>query len=133
MANECTPFWSPGDRFTAVVGSGGVTGKKFVKPTGALAVGLGGSGGVPSVVLPAAGGMAVGVAAQDAVAGQAVMVFTEGIVPVTAGGTLTGGTYVQTDATGAAVVWDGTLASAKLGKCMADATTATDAMIKLGA
>lgn len=131
MANECVPFWDPGDKITAVAGSGGVTGKKFVKPTGALAVGLGASGGVPSVVLPAAAGVAIGVASQDAAAGAYVMVFTEGIVPVTAGGTLTGGTWVQADATGAAVVWDGTLASFKLGVCMADTTTGLDAMIKL--
>lgn len=131
MANECVPYWDPADHITCVAGSGGVTGKKFVKPTGPLAVGLGTAGGVPAVVLPAAGGPAIGVAAQDAAAGATVMIYTEGIVPVTAGGTLTGGTFVQADATGAAVVWDGTLASAKLGVCVADAASAADAPILL--
>jgi predicted RecA/RadA family phage recombinase len=131
MANECIPFWDPADHITVVAGAGGVTGKRFVTATGPLAVGLGTAGGVPSAVLPAANAAILGVAAQDAAAGNAVMVYCEGIVPVVAGAALTGGTPVMTDATGAAIPWVAVVGNTKAGYCLADTANGADAPIKL--
>lgn len=130
MANECIPEW-PSTMITAVAGTGGVTGKKFVANSGALAVGLGTDGGVATVIIPAASGNPVsGVAAQDTAATFAVGIFVRGTVPVTAGATLTAGTQVMSDATGAAIPW--TTGHAVAGVCMGDTASAADAQILLG-
>lgn len=132
MANECIPFFDPSDHVTVIAGSGGVTGKRFVTTVGPLAVGLGSAGGIATGVLPTLGQMCIGVASQDAAAGNAVMVYTgDQIVPVTAGAALTGGTPVMADATGAAIVWDGVIGHRITGFCVADTSSGADAPIKL--
>ncbi len=131
MANECVPFYDPADHVTVVAGTGGLSGKRFVATVGPLAVGLGLTGGIPTGVLPAVGQLPIGVAAQDAAAGNAVMVYHDGMVPVVAGAALTGGTPVMADATGAAVPWDTVLAHRVAGLCVADTAIGVDAPIML--
>lgn len=131
MANECIPFYDPADHITVVAGSGGVTGKKFVTTVGPLAVGLGSAGGIATGVLPTLGQMCIGVASQDAAVGNAVMVYHDGMVPVTCAANLTGGTPVMADATGAAIPWDTVIGHRITGFCMADTSSGADAPIML--
>lgn len=111
--NECIPIKEPGLTFTAVVETGGsVTGKKFVKISGARTGG--GLGGLSTDVLnlpvieicDVAGEAAVGVAKNDAATGQVVGVFKLGngiVLPITAGANITAGQEIQCDANGAAI------------------------------
>ncbi len=131
MANEAVPFFFPGDALPAVAGSGGVTGKTFVAPTGPLSAGLGTAGGYPTVVTCGASAKPVGVAGFDAIATAQVSVYTEGVIPVTAGANLSAGQEVMSDASGHAIVWDTTLAHAKAGLCLGDTTSGNDAPIVL--
>lgn len=102
MANECIPLYRPGQDIT-VKASAAVTGKTFVKITGALKA----SDGTLATAAPAdAAGLAFGVAAYDAAkdANVAIICGPGHVVPVTAGGAVTAGAEVQVGAGGKAVV-----------------------------
>ena len=131
MANECVPYWDPSGEVTVVPTVGGCVGRRFVATVGPLNALFGTDGGMITGVIPAAGQPILGVASQDSPAGVSVTVYTHGLVPVTAGGNLTASTFVQTDATGAAIPWDGTVGSAKAGLCVADTLSGFSAPILL--
>lgn len=127
MANECIPAYEPGTHLTAIVGSGGVTGKTFVDISAALSV----SAGTPATVVTAtAAGLSVGVAVRDAAAGAKVLVYRSkgAVVPVTAGGTIALGAEVEIGSNGRAV----TLASGKArGRAWSAGTSGNDVFIEL--
>lgn len=127
MANECIPAYEPGTHLTAIVGSGGVTGKTFVDISAALSV----SAGTPATVVTAtAAGLSVGVAARDAAVGAKVLVVRAkgAVVPVTAGGNIAVGAEVEIGSNGRAV----TLASGKArGRAWSAGTSGNDVFIEL--
>lgn len=127
MANECIPAYEPGTHLTAIVGSGGVTGKTFVDISAALSVSV----GTPATVVTAtAAGLSVGVAARDAAAGAKVLVVRSkgAVVPVTAGGNIAVGAEVEIGSNGRAV----TLASGKArGRAWSAGTSGNDVFIEL--
>jgi hypothetical protein len=102
MANECIPLYRPGGDITAIVGSGGVTGKTFVDISAALSASAGTD---PTVVTATAAGRVVGVASRDAAAAAKVTVIRNvgSIVPVTAGGNIAVGAQVEVGTGGKAV------------------------------
>lgn len=128
MANECVPYFAGAKQITFLAGTGGIGGKRFVAGTGALAVGLGTDGGVPTGVIAGAGVDVAGVGAQDAAVGVSGGVFVHGIVPVIAGAALTAGP-VMSNASGQAIPW--TTGSQIAGNCLASAASGADAMIEL--
>jgi hypothetical protein len=129
MSNECIPLY-PSDQISALAGTGGVGGKRFVTDVGPLGIGLGTDGGVPVGIIPATAGIStLGVGAQDSVAGLAVGVFVRGEVPVTTSAALTAGTKVMTDAAGYAIAW--TTGNQVSGTCMADTASGSDAPIRI--
>lgn len=130
MANECIPYFAGAKQLTAVAGTGGINGKRFVAGSGALAAGLGTDGGVPTVVLPAAGAGVAGVAAQDTAAGLPGGVWFIGVVPVTSSAAITVGP-VMTDANGYCLPW--TTGNQVAGYAIATAASGADAMIQLQA
>lgn len=132
MANDCIPYKLPGEDFTGQV-TAAVTGKRFLKISGNRTSGPGLSstaeGSNYKVATAAAGDHAIGVSKYDqATVGGKVGVIREGIVPVTAGATITAGQAVQSDATGQAIPL---AAGVKLGVAMADAASGADAEIAL--
>lgn len=130
MANECVPYYAGAEQVTVVAGTSGISGKCFVVTTGALAAGLGTDGGVPTGNVAATSGVPVmGVGAYDSASGLSGGVWIDGTVPVIAGGALTGGEAVMTDASGHAVPW--TTGNTIAGYAMASAASAADAMIKI--
>lgn len=148
-ANECIPFKEPGLTITCKVEAGAtVVGKTFVKVS-AVRTG-GGAGGLSTAVdnvpviepCDVAGEAALGVAANDAAAGQLVKVFCRGngiVLPITAGGTITAGDEIQTDAAGKAITFappTTTTATALptvrvMGYAIDSAASSADAEIKL--
>lgn len=134
MANDCIPYKKPADDIEGAC-TIAVIGKRFVKITGnrqsgplLSATAEGSNYQIGPCTLAA---RALGVAMYDAPINGKVGIIREGIVPVTAGGTIAAGAEVQSDATGQAIVWDGTLASARNGMCMSGATVGQDAEILL--
>jgi len=134
-SNLATPFYDDGDEVTAYC-SAAVTGKTFVKVSGARQAG-GPTQGVTDAVVggnitvaPAgAGDTAFGVAAYDAAIGTLVTVYRlPKIVPVTAGAALTAGASVSPGAGGQAVA-AGTNPVA--GICVDTAASGADAQIAL--
>lgn len=130
MANECIPYYAGARMETFLAGTGGLGGKRFVTTSGALAVGLGTDGGVPTGIIPATAGVSVaGVAAQDTTATLSGGVWVHGTVPVTTSAAITGGTKVMTDASGYAVPW--TTGNQVAGTCIGDTASGADAPIEL--
>jgi hypothetical protein len=137
MANDAIPTLRPGADFTAQV-TAAVTGKRFVKISADRSSGPGlaatAEGSNYKVAPCGAGQAAIGVAKYDqATVGGKVGVIREGVVPVTAGGTITAGAYVMSDATGQAVAWTSAAseANAKLGVAMSGATAGNDCEVAL--
>lgn len=100
MANDCIPYFEPGDRITGTP-TASVSGKRFVAISGNQQ-----ADGTYSVAPPAAGGRVLGVAAWDApIGGKVTIIKGSGyIVPVVTGAAgLAAGAEVQVDATGAVV------------------------------
>jgi hypothetical protein len=129
MANECIPYVAGAAQATVVAGTGGVGGKRFLTTTGALAVGLGTDGGVPTGIIPGTAGVEIyGVGAQDSAAGLAIGAWTHGEVPVTTSASVTTGP-VMTDVNGYAVQW--TTGNQVAGYCVGSAASGADARIRL--
>lgn len=121
MANDAVPYWDPADTLTGYA-SAALTGKRFVRITGARTDGL------PTLAVPADGDRCVGVTSRDVALGGKVMFAREGVWPVTAGAALTAGQEVQADATGKAIP----LAAGKsLGVVLDDVANGADAPIAL--
>jgi hypothetical protein len=136
VANECIPFYKPGEDITAQAGAA-VVGKTFAKisanrqsgptePANTAVVPT--DGGNYLVVQCTAAARAIGVFAYDAASGDKVKVIRGGIVPVTAGATITFGQEVECDAAGKAIPFS---AGIKLGVAMTGASAAGDAEIAL--
>lgn len=137
MANDLIPYKRPGEDFTAQV-TAAVTGKRFVVISANVTSGPGLSntaeGGNPRVATAGAGARAIGVAKYDQpTVGGKVGVCRGGIVPITAGGTITAGQDVMSDATGQAVTWTSAASEAnkRLGTAISDATSGQDCMVAL--
>ena len=137
MANDLIPYKRPGQDFTAIV-TAAVTGKRFVVISANVSSGPGLSntaeGSLPKVALAGAGAQAIGVSKYDqpTVNGN-VGVARGGIVPVEAGGTITAGAKIMSDATGRAVAWTFAASDANnpLGVAINDATVGVDCMTAL--
>lgn len=131
MANECQPLFDPGDAHTCFARRA-VIGKRFVTISGARSADLvqvapagdGGTGQTPTVQ---------GVAGRDVAASANVTVYREGIVPITAGGTVAAGDPVTFDSVGRAVKATGTTGAgvAKHGHAVDDATIGLDCFVAL--
>ncbi|MEV0031428.1 capsid cement protein [Nocardia sp. NPDC050793] len=122
MANECTPLFRPGKDVT-VLTTGAVTGKTFL----AISAAPDTYGQLKAATCTAAA-KAFGVAARDAASGARVLVIKQGIVPVTAGGTIAVGAEVEVGSSGKAV----TLASGKaVGMAVSAGTNNADVLVDL--
>lgn len=136
MANDCIPYKYPADDFTFQA-TAPVVGKTFVKISAARTSGPGLSntaeGSVYRCATAAAGQQAIGVAKYDAPTNGKCGAYRAGIVPVTAGATITAGQPVMANATGQAIPWVSAAseANAKLGVAMNDAANGADAEIAL--
>lgn len=123
MANECIPYYRPGQDITAQTTTA-VVGKTFVDWTTAWTTNYG------SVGTATAAGKVAGVAAYDAPNNSRVAVIRgKGqIVPVTAGATITAGAEVEVG-TGGKVV---TAASGvKVGRALGAGANNTDCIVEL--
>ncbi|MGV9818416.1 capsid cement protein [Nocardia xishanensis] len=122
MANECTHLFRPGKDVTCLT-TGAVTGKTFVAISAAPD-----TYGQLKVATATGAARAFGVAARDAASGARVLVLKQGIVPVTAGGTIAVGAEVEVGSGGKAV----TLASGKaIGQAVSAGTNNADVFIDL--
>lgn len=131
---DVIPYHAPGEAVTGRAASA-VTGGTFVAivgdvagdETGAL---LGdGPQGHPNVAY-SAGARAVGVAARDADAGGAVMLYRSGhITPVIAGAAFAAGTQVEGDAAGRAVPVGTTAGGVASGQALSAAAAAGDVVM----
>lgn len=122
-ANVATPLFRPAHHVTARA-TGPVIGKRFVNISADM-----GDDGMMQVALAGAGVASFGVAAADIATGATGLILCAGVLPVTAGGTITAGAQVEVDAAGRAV----TLASGKaVGKAVESATVGVDVMVALG-
>lgn len=125
MANDCIPYFTPGESLTARVGAAAVTGKRLVRCSATV-----GADGLPVVQHAAAAGKALGVSGQDAAIGATVLVYTTPgiIVPVTAGASITAGQELESNASGQVIPFS---AGIKVGYALADAANTADCMVKL--
>lgn len=140
MANDCIPFFEPGQNVTGKA-TAAVTGKRFVQITDTRAGGPGISDSADqsnlySVGLPDASGAAgagkwcIGVAGYDAPEDADVKIIRGGIVPVESGEAGDAGDPITTDATGKAVQAD-TVGDVILGYLAADCGATGDAEVIL--
>lgn len=122
MANECTPLFVDGDVVTGLT-TAAVTGKRFLGISGDRD-----AFGMIKVAPATAALRAFGVAGYDAGSGATVPVIREGIVPVTAGGSITAGAEVEVGTGGKAV----TLATGKaVGYAVGTGSTDADVFVAL--
>lgn len=131
MANDCIPFYRPGDDIT-IQASAAITGKRFLAISGDRTSGPGlaatAEGSNYRAQHAGAGARAVGVSMYDVPNGGKVGMIVEGVVPVTAGAAIAAGAEVQSDGSGQAI----TLAAGKsLGVCMTGCGSGADAEIML--
>lgn len=130
--NDCIPYKRPGEDLSCRA-SAAVTGKRFVKVSGARTSGPGLSATAEGSVYQAqqcvAGDRALGVSSWDAALNEIFTAIVGGVVPVNSGAAIAAGAEVQSDANGNAI----TLAAGKsLGICMNTVSGAgVDAEIKL--
>ena len=110
MANECKPLFRPGDQIT-VLATGAVTGSTFVDVSATRDT----ASGLVKVNTASAAAKAFGVATSDIASGATGSVIREGLVFVTAGGSISAGAEVEVGSNGKAV----TLASGRaVGKAL---------------
>lgn len=119
---DVAPVLFPGDTFTGHA-TGAVVGGRFVMVSANAQ-----ASGHYSVAECNAAGSEVGVAARDKAAGEKVMVYTEGVIPVELGAALAAGALVASNATGQAVAV-GT--GRPVGRVMADGAAGATAPVKL--
>lgn len=115
-------YFKPGQDVTSVP-TANVIGARFVT------LQAGGTENVPKIAHSAAGDLAFGVVARDADEGEEVLVHTGGIVPITAGESLTAGAKVAAGADGKAVA--AADAAGALGLVIADAQADTLASVHM--
>lgn len=137
MANDCIPFKSPGESVTAKA-EGAITGKRCVQISGPRTSGPGlaatAEGSVYVVGLPSATGAAgagqqvFGVAAWDVANNGLVTVHRGGILPITAGGSITAGDEVQVGSDGKVVTQSN---GVPIGIACNDATNGNDCEVAL--
>lgn len=138
MANECIPYKEPGSA-TTFKATAGVTGKRFVAPSGNRTGGAAGglSSDLANVLQCAHAGAGVkplGVAKRDVANGALGGAHaTPGmVVPVTAGATITAGQEVMSDASGQAIPHvPGTATNRAAGLALTGAANGADAEIRL--
>lgn len=132
--NECVSFYKPGKDITAKAAAA-LTGKRLCIVSANRTSGPGlattGEGGVYQVNVCGAGVKAFGVTPYDVASGELHDVIRGGVVPVTAGATVTAGSQVESDATGRVINWGGTVATQPIGYCTTGATVGLDAEIAL--
>lgn len=133
--NECIPYYRPGKDITAKAAAA-LTGKRLCVVSGNRVSGPGLSttpadGSVYPVNVCGAGVKAFGVTPYDVASGEFHDVIRGGIVPITAGATVTVGSQVESDATGRVINWGGTVATQPIGICTTGATVGLDAEIAL--
>lgn len=116
------PYYQPGDTPTGHA-SGAITGKRFVSISGARVEEH------PRIAQTGAGLAAVGVAATDIASGARGAFYAEGVVPVEAGGAVTAGDPIKSDASGKAVPQGGS--GIILGYAWDDAANGADVPVKL--
>jgi len=123
MANECIPYYRPGQDVTANTTTA-VTGKTFVDWTTAWITNIG------YVGTATAAGKVAGVAAYDAPTNSRVAVIRgKGqIVPVTAAGTIAAGAEVEVGAGGKVVT---SASGAKVGRALSAGSNNTDCIVEL--
>ena len=98
MANECKPLFRPGDQIT-VLATGAVTGSTFVDVSATRDTAT----GLVKVNTASSAAAAFGVASADIASGEKGSVIREGVVFVTAGGSITAGAQVEVGSSGKAV------------------------------
>lgn len=134
-ANECVPYYSPGEDISAYVGVA-VTGKRFVRVSAnrqaGPALNTSASGGNVTIAPATAAvrGALLGVAAYDGAVGDIIPVIASpgAVVPVTASGVIAAGAQVEVGTGGVAVT---IAAGVAVGVCLSGAVDAGDAQIKL--
>lgn len=131
--NECIPRHGvPSGSVITCQTTAAVTGKRLVKITGDRTSGPGLSntpeGSNYQVGPVAAGDESFGVAKYDAASGAKVGVHTAGIVPITAGATITFWQQVEADSQGRVIPH---ASGTPIGRAMAGCASASDADIKL--
>jgi hypothetical protein len=133
-SNECIPFKGDAEDLTCQA-TGAITGKRLVKISAnrqsgpALNTAIDGSNYL--VAQCVAGEGALGVAKYDAASGAKVGVITAGIVPITAGSTITYFQEVMADVNGKVVPYAAGAGVFAIGRAMTGAASAADAEIKL--
>ncbi|OBK91487.1 capsid cement protein [Mycolicibacter sinensis] len=120
---EATPLFRPGAEVTALT-SAAVTGKRFV----GLSATRDGFTGLVKVAHAGQGAKAFGVAAYDAASGATLPILRGGIVPVTAGGSITAGDQVEVGTDGKAVKLASGVA---VGQAIETATSGDDVFVAL--
>lgn len=122
-----TPVWDPADTLTCLA-EDAITGGRFVAISGPP---VNGNPTVGTAGAAAAGLTAtvVGVALEDAAIGATLTVATEGVWPMTAGGTITAGDKVKADSTGRAIT---TVAvGVSHGYALTDSTVGLEVLVKV--
>lgn len=122
-SNVATPLFRPGFDLT-VRATGTVIGKRFVKISATRA-----SDGLIQVAQATAGVAGFGVATADIASGALGTIMRIGILPVTAGGTITAGAQVEIDSVGRAIALASGIA---VGTAVESGTTGNDVMVALG-
>jgi len=121
MANDCFPLFDAGAKPTCHC-EAAVTGKRFVEVSGPMVNGL------IQISHATAAGTVFGVAFRDTAIAGTCGVYTDGIVPVTAGGAFSAGQLLEVGADGKAVVL---AAGIPVAKAMSDGVNNADAFVQL--
>lgn len=137
MANDCIPYYRPGEDLTGQA-TAAVVGKRVLKISATLTSGPGLAAtaeGSNARVNHCAGATEVpfGISKYDAASGGKVGIIREGVVPVTAGAAVTAGQQLMADATGKVIpyVWAGAAVPVVVGVAMNDAILDADCMVAL--
>ena len=123
MVNDARPLFRPGAEVTALT-SAAVTGKTFV----GISATRDADTGLVKVAPATAAAKAFGVAAYDAASGATLPILRGGIVPVTAGGSITAGDEVEVGTGGKAVKLATGVA---VGQAIETATSGADVFVAL--